>query len=405
MEMEHSSQIVEVMKAFLGSLRFSPPGGRWAFHAGSKYFGGGGFGLELYVDLNSRSIAALKLLRSVCGCKLDGTVDQAIEVLQDYFIEKINYLGGGNLIFEAVSNRESTVLDRVSEEMVVNFSAGFSSYLDSKFNECLYLIPMTGLSCVAEINEPSCVWWSWNKDLGLLADKFNFLRSEIASGQFPPLRSGFRITPLFKDDSWLGCFATHDSHGEAMLRRIAGALFLGLELKNSLLISGAKQPEGLFVLKQGSYSFSSIPSPLPHLIAPVEVTSATVDFVRKAMIAAASDNRLAVALECCGAAWKQSERDRFMQLCVAFDALFGVNGRVNQSIKEGVKNNAKGIVESEERCRLLLRMRNDLLHGEAFALAQCSDYLAYHERFGVRPSRDQISLLRACVWNLAITPT
>lgn len=404
MEMESPSEIVEVMNVFLGSLNFSPPGARWSFRAGSKYYGGGGFGLELYVDLDRRNIAALKLLRSSCGGKIDGTVDQAIKVLQGYFIEQINHLGGGNLILEAVSNRQKTVLERVSEEMVVNFSADFASYLDRKFSECIYLIPMTGLSCVEEINEPSFVWWPWNKDLGGLADKFNFLPTEVISGQFPPLRNDFKITPLFKDDSWLGCFATHDTYGEAMLRRIAGALFLGLELKNSLLISGAKQPDGLFVLRQGSYSFSTIPSPLPHLIAPVVVTTTAVDFVRNVLRAASSDKRLAVALECCGAAWKQSERDRFMQLCVAFDALFGVNGRVTQSIKEGVKRHAKDVAEAEERCRLLLRMRNDLLHGEAFALAQCADYLKYYERFGVQPSRDQISLLRACVWNLAIAP-
>lgn len=403
--MEPPSEIIEVMKAFLGSLKFSPPGGRWSFHAGSKNFGGGGFGLELYMDFERRNIAALKLLRSSCGGKLDGTVEQAITVLQDYFIAEINHLGGGGLIFEAMSYPQKTVLDRVTSEMVVTFAAAFSSYLNDKFKERFYLIPMTGLPCVEEINEPEFVWWPWNRDLGEVADRFNFPRTRLVAGQFPPFKEDFRVTLLFKNDSWLGCFATHDTYGEAMLRRMAGALFLGLELKNSLLISGAKQPKGLFKLEQGGYGFKTIPSPLPHLIEPVTVTTAVVDFVRNVMRAAASDTRLSVALECCGAAWKQSERDRFMQLCVAFDALFGINGRVTQSIKEGVKKNAKDVAEAEDRCRLLLRMRNDLLHGESFALAQCADYLEYNERFGVLPSTDQISLLRACVWNLAIAPT
>lgn len=401
---EPTSEIIEVMKAFLGSLRFSLPGGRWSFHAGSKNFGGGGFVLELYLDFDRRNIAALKLLRSSCGGKLDGTVEQAIKVLQDYFIEGINHLGGGGLMFEAMSHPQDTVLDRVTPEMVVRFAAEFPSYLNDKFKECFYLIPMTGLPCLEEINEPEFVWWPWNKGFGEVADRFNFHPTGLVAGQFPPLRENLRVTPLYKTDSWLGCFATHDTYGEAMLRRMAGALFLGLELKNSLLISGAKQPEGLFTVAQGSYRFKTIPSQLPHLIEPVTVTNAVVDFVRNVLRAAAADTRLSVALECCGAAWKQSERDRFMQLCVAFDALFGVNGRVTQSIKEGVKKNAVNVAEAEDRCRLLLRMRNDLLHGESFALAQCADYLEYNERFGVLPSRDQISLLRDCVWNLAIAP-
>ncbi|WP_395600895.1 hypothetical protein [Pseudomonas sp. B19125] len=404
-EMEPPSEIIEVMTVFLGGLKFSPPGGRWLFHAGSKNFGGGGFGLELYVDFNRRNIAALKLLRSSCGSKLDGTVEQAITVLQDYFIEEIELLGGGGLMFEALSHPHKTVLDRVTSEMVVRFAAEFANYLDDKFKECFYLIPMTGLTCVEEVNEPEFVWWPWNKDLGEVADKFNFHRTELVAGQFPPLIEGFSLTPLFNNDSWLGCFATHDTYGEAKLRRMAGALFLGLELKNSLMISGAKQPKGLFSVKQGRYGFKTISSPLPHLIAPVTVTNEVAEFVRNVLRAATGDTRLSVALECCGAAWKQSERDRFMQLCVAFDALFGVNGRVTQSIKEGVRKNAENVAEAEDRCRLLLRMRNDLLHGESFALAQCADYLEYNERFGVLPSTDQISLLRACVWNLAIAPT
>lgn len=399
--MEHSSELIDVLNTFLESLRFSPPGGRWQFRAGSKYIGSGGFGLELYVDLERRDIAALKLLRSSYGVKLDGTVEQATEVLSDYFVSEINHLGGGDLMFAAVSNRQGGVWEFVSTEMVAKFAAAFDDYLNARFEECFYLIPMTGLPCLEEINEPNFIWWPWDKDLGEIADRFGFSRSGLVSGQFPPLGRDVRVTPLFKSDSWLGCFATHDAHGEGMLRRIAGALFLGLDLSRSLMISAAKQPAGLFVVRGRNCEFSLKPSPLPHLIQPVPVTTSVVDFVRKVIRAAASNRRLAVALECCGAAWNQPERERFMQLCVALDALFGIKGQVAKSIREGVKMNAKGVSEAEERCRLLLSMRNDLLHGDSFALAQCMDYLEYNERFGVRPSRDQVSLLRACVWNLA----
>lgn len=401
---EDPPEILDAMCAFLGSLRFSPPGGLWRFHAGPKNFGFGGFGLELYIDFERQNTAVLKLLRSSLGGRLDGTIQQAAEVLQSFFIKEIDQLGGGDLMFAAVSNPHLTVLECVSQEMVINFSASFSGYLDECFQECFYLIPMTGLPCIEEVNEPNFVWWSGKKDLGDLSDRFKFLRGQIVSGQFPPLDEKFRLTFLQENDSWLGCFALHESSGKAMLRRVAGALFLGLELKNSLLISGAKQPNGLFVVKPGKYSFSTISSPLPHLIQPVIVEPSVVSFVREVLKASVVDKRLSVALECCGAAWKHSERDRFMQLCVAFDALFGIQGKVTSSIKKGVQKHAKNVIDAEGRCHLLLRMRNDLLHGEAFALAQCNDYLEYNDRFSVLPERDQISLLRACVWDLAVGP-
>lgn len=404
MGIEDPPEILDAIITFLGSLRFSPPGGLWRFHAGPKTFGFGGFGLELYIDVKRQNTAVLKLLRSSLGGRLDGTIQQAAKVLKSFFIKEIDQLGGGNLMLSAVSNPRLTVLQCVSQEKVVSFAASFSGYLDEYFQECLYLIPMTGLPCVEEVNEPNFVWWSGNKDLGDLSDRFNFLRGQIVSGQFPPMDENYRLTILQEKDSWLGCFALHDTSGKAMLRRVAGALFLGLELKNSLLISGAKQPKGLFVLKPGKYSFSTVSSPLPHLIQPVIVEPSVVSFVREVLKTAVDNKRLSVALECCGAAWKHSERDRFMQLCVAFDALFGIQGKVAASIKQGVQKHAKNVIDTEGRCHLLLRMRNNLLHGEAFALAQCKDYLEYNDRFSVSPERDQISLLRACVWDMAVGP-
>ncbi|MRK21952.1 hypothetical protein [Pseudomonas sp. JG-B] len=388
-------ELNEIIRAFLASVRFTPPGTRWSFIAESKSNPYGGFCREFYIDTDRCRLACLRLLRSPLGKLLEGRVEQAKTLLQEFL--KVEVVQDGEFPFA----RLGTVLDYLTEETVLNLAQRFPGFLEEQSQECFYLLPMRRLVCPEEIDQPTCVWWPADRNLDALADRFGAFRNELLPGQFPPIRDDPRMTPLSSQDSWLGCYARQDLFGMASLRRIAGALLLGLDPDQSLFISGAEQPSGLFIIRPGRFGFHSRPSPLPLHPQQVEVDPSASTFVRTVTHAAVTDSRLAIALECCGSSWRQSERDRFMQLSVAFDALFGVPGKVGKSIRAGIKTHAGEFEHAEERARLLLNMRNDLLHGDAFALTQCEDYLIYHERYSVSPARDQLNLLRACVRSLS----
>lgn len=398
---EPKPSLIIVIKTFLESLRFMPPGGSWQFSTGRNAGRIGGFGLQFYVDFDKQRVSALQLIRSDQASMLDGSLEQSISLLQKFFVEHIELAGGGDLLFAAVRPRFTTVLEFVGDGVVQLLAQKLPEFLRMQSEDRFFLIPMQGIRCVEVISDPSCVWWPATQNLDCLADQYRFLRSELVPGQFPPLRDAPGKVLLGANDSWLGCYAKNEAAGESALRRIAGALFLALDPNKALAIAAAKQPAGLFYLRDGHCTQKSKAFSLPYLFQPVNVTSSTTEFVRTVTRAAVSDSRLAVMLECCGAAWTLPERDRFMQLSSAIDGLFGKQGSVGKSIREGIKTHAIGIGDPEERARLLLSIRNSLVHGEAFDLAHCKDYLTYLEKFEVSPARDQLSVLRACVWSLA----
>lgn len=398
---EPNPSLIRVIKTFLDSLRFMPPGGSWQFSTGTKNGRIGGFGLQFYVDFDKQRVSALELIRSDQASMLDGSLEQSISLLQKFFVEHVELAGGGELLFAAVRPRFTTVLEFVGDEVVQLLAQKLPKFLRTQSEDRFFMIPMLGIQCVEVISDPSCVWWPATQNLDCLADRYRFLRSELVPGQFPPLRDAPGIVLLGANDSWLGCYAKSEAAGESALRRIAGALFLALDSDKALAITAAKQPAGLFYFGAGHCTQKSKAFSLPYLFQPVNVTSNIAEFVRTVTRAAVSDSRLAVMLECCGAAWTLPERDRFMQLSSAIDGLFGKQGSVGKSIREGIKKNAIGIVDPEGRAHLLLSIRNSLVHGEAFELAHCKDYLTYLEKFEVSPARDQLLVLRACVWSLA----
>jgi hypothetical protein len=398
---EPNPSLIIVIKTFLDGLRFTPPGGSWQFSTGTKNGRISGFGLQFYVDFDKQRVSALQLIRSDQRSMLDGSLEQSISLLQKFFVENVELAGGGELLFAAVRPKFTTVLEFVGDEVVQLLAQKLPNFLRMQNEDRFFMIPMLGIQCAEVISDASCVWWPATQNLDCLADQYRFLRSELVPGQFPPPKNAPGKILLGANDSWLGCYAKSEAAGKSSLRRIAGALFLALDSNKALAITAAKQPAALFYFSTGHWTQKSKDFSLPYLSQPVDVTSTTAEFVRTVTRAAVSDPRIAVMLECCGAAWTLPERDRFIQLSTAIDALFGKQGSVGKSIRESIKIHAIGVVNPEGRAHLLLSIRNSLVHGEAFEIAQCKEYLTYLEKFEISPARDQLLVLRACVWSLA----
>lgn len=140
--MAYQGSIAEIICTFLDSLRFSPPGARWSFGTGPTGSLISGFGIEFYVDIEKQRIAALKLLRSPLGKMLDGRLDQATQLLQNFFRDNIELSGGGDLIFAAISTPKANVLNYVSEAAIKEMAERLPDYLEEKCNEKFYLLPM-----------------------------------------------------------------------------------------------------------------------------------------------------------------------------------------------------------------------------------------------------------------------
>lgn len=86
------------------------------------------------------------------------------------------------------------------------------------------------------------------------------------------------------------------------------------------------------------------------------------------------------------------------------DALFGENGKVRQSILSGVEKHCSEATSAKDKYDLILKIRNDILHGEFSSLETSPHYLAYYEKFNNDPASDQIAILNECLISVTKTP-
>lgn len=79
---------------------------------------------------------------------------------------------------------------------------------------------------------------------------------------------------------------------------------------------------------------------------------------------------------------------RFIHFFVALDALFGVRGDVEYTIRDGIAGAFDHDATWQQRARKLLRLRNELLHGGSSAIADWKDLTWYSKQFRSDPLRD-----------------
>jgi len=115
----------------------------------------------------------------------------------------------------------------------------------------------------------------------------------------------------------------------------------------------------------------------------------------------AANQRIQVALEYIAGGWQPIGRMGFLHNAIALDALFGKDGSVRKSILEGVEKYVGKIDRVRIRTELLLKIRNRLLHGESSNVESCPEYLQYHESFNIDPAKDQIQIIRMCLWEMS----
>jgi hypothetical protein len=93
------------------------------------------------------------------------------------------------------------------------------------------------------------------------------------------------------------------------------------------------------------------------------------------------------ALEYFYRAWPLDPAERFPILCMALDAIFGESHQATKSVINGIRSTL-GPHVSEPRLRLLMDLRNSVLHGGAPDVYDSREYAKYYDQFGEDPIHD-----------------
>lgn len=359
----------------------------------------GRIGFEFFIDFPKIQQVAIKFLRSNLSSDGDGTVEYAKKLLQDFLYDYLDYLDLDEIMRSM--GQQCSLAEFCNENALDRLVDRLPEYSMEKTRNSLYLVPCPRIPCPDTITDPSGLWLPNDYNLSDLGSILKIDCNDLVNEQFPPMTWDGRITPLTETDSWVGCIAPSERDADARIQRMVGALFLALEIRDSLMITGGDLPHGQFCQKEdGRWVFRGVPPVFQPLGKQVKIERKMSDFVKALLKELYINNRLAVALEYAAAAWNPIGRLRFLHIAIAIDALFGENGRVRTSICNGINRYASTLDNVSLRIDLLLEMRNQLLHGEVASLEKCSEYLTYYDTFKVDPAWDQFRILRLCVWNL-----
>jgi hypothetical protein len=212
--------------------------------------------------------------------------------------------------------------------------------------------------------------------------------AEIAANKFPPI-SEFkgRYTHV---DSWLGVrgptFQNCSKHKAAIL----GALALTSLPDYRYAFNGVTLSGGRCTFNK-SMTFSPTEPHTPQLMYPIEITEADHRWMGVLTTKLCDSNKKSRreirGLQYYYRAWPLETHERFPVLCMALDAVFGEEVNGTQAIIDGVRH-ILGAEISEDRLRLLMKLRASVVHGGAPDVFESSKYGKYYSVYHVDPIRD-----------------
>ena len=310
-----------------------------------------------------------------------------------------------------MSGEQITVFDCIRDENKMEFAQKVWEHMYEMFceamTEWIILYPLAkvqttsvdlGFDGISLISSKDIQRWKlfetdfpdlsiWNPEQGCRADQ----PAEASLFQKPP--------------SWVACriVGTIDGVRREAERRLR--VFLGVllahctEQQPGLDQRSSAQPVGYSMQFAGKDNRTLVGQKnafigilLHPLLREIKVSSQTIEAVQtwysRCKDKADSTLRAQAAARYYNYAFSTDELTRFLYLFIALDALFGVRGKVEATIKSGI-----GKVFAEEklwidRAALLFKLRSELVHGGSSYIEEWKDFDHYQQRFHKTPTED-----------------
>ncbi|MBS0149562.1 MAG: hypothetical protein JSR31_01395 [Nitrospira sp.] len=330
------------------------------------------------------------------------SVETVSRLLTDFATSSISVLGPGT-VFSALGNDQS-LLDLANDDTIEIMSFQLQNYLNNSGQKMAYLLPLPEVQLSGEIVTDRLFLVPGASELDTVIGRFDRFRIRLLGNQYPPFVGKHSSWPVRSTDAWLGVFEGSHTRAESVMQAFLGALSMAMDFPKSRSFTYARSglPKGHVAIRQdGKCTIWYRPPQLPGGLGAIAVNPPMLKMIGGLLVNQAANQKIQVALEYIAAGWLPIGRMGFLHNAIALDALFGEDRSVRKSILAGVKKHAGEIDRVHIRTKLLLDIRNQLLHGESSNVESCSEYLEYHENFDIDPAKDQIGIIRMCLWKMS----
>lgn len=219
--------------------------------------------------------------------------------------------------------------------------------------------------------------------------------------QFPPMNDwkGIAHSP----SAWLGIRSPALLAAKKMRSAILGALALAQHPMERYLFTGRKMFGGYCILGE-SFTTSIGDAHTPPISDDIVLTKEDHAWLGrlngKLLSNDRTDRKHLKALEYFYRAWPYDPAERFPVLFMALDALFEAGEGESEGVTRTVMAGVRGLLGeefSEERLRLLIRLRGSVIHGGAPDVYDSRKYARYWNDYGEDPIRDLERITAACL--------
>ena len=229
-----------------------------------------------------------------------------------------------------------------------------------------------------------------------------------ATGRAPP-HSRRRCNPSYRfaacrliGDSLLGIVAPGWQDGVSELRRVAGAICCAVP-DSQVLIRSISYRSNVFLLSEaGAEVLNAFAPILPHVGNARVLHAPELDIFRATLaprVDAKHDRRFRIALQFLSTGWVLTGPPEFMNYFVSLDALLGTsNGKWYNATRKRAAA-AMQADDAEGQLDLMIKIRNELMHGRCNSVERSHWYFEYYRRYHLDPTHGLLRAVRHCLRN------
>lgn len=344
------------------------------------------FGTTLYYHFEELDLAAIYVRSNGPRYLRMLPLEDIKSMLRNFLAE--NFWHARELFFSSTKDTTPLSVKLASHEKSLLSRALAQSAIFSPKNE-LTLFPLVPVEVsLAHSNDVFALLPATNSSFVDVFDQGQL--SQMDMSLFPPEHS-FGGT-IRKPKSWLGIFAPNGRAATKMRSSVLGALALTQPHHTRYIFSQRHMFGGNCTINAEGISYTlSTRMNTPPVMNDINISSVDSGWLRllgrKLLSEEKKIERELKALEYFYRAWPQTPEERFPDLCMTLDAVFGDANHATQSFVDGIRSTI-GEHIPEKQLRDIVKLRASVIHGGAPDVYESAKYSAYYRKYGSDPIKD-----------------
>lgn len=354
-----------------------------------------GIGTTIYIRDDKSYLKAIVYIKKNGLSYLDElSIFEVRKLVTNFVIRNFWYIKDGELS----RNHSISYRDQISDLPKINFAKALLKSDLFSVSNIIYLYPFN--SIISKVKLKGSNFFILDaKDISLSDTSFENLKANIDFSKYPCLIDERRNSRLIR--TWIGIKAPNEKTAAKILSSILGTLALFESSKKRYIFSGITPDTGCCYFSENSYTFRETEPNLPSLYYNLQVEHHLLGILNEldeVILNKIQGSKKISSLINFYKSWFEKDGERYRTLFSSVDSLLETKSNHSRVFTDFVINHTNNQFDND-RIRLLLSIRGDVVHGKSPNLYECRDYELYVEKYLSDPLHDIQDIVEICLKN------